>query len=119
MYFLSKNTYKHLGLKNKIIGKMSFKKILQILLQIIIYNYYYFKIIIFNRIRQQIFPARAPNSEIEISEMRDNYGISPGLNRTAYQQAGYQLLALAVTLGISIVSGLITGTFNQSARRIL
>jgi len=51
--------------------------------------------------------------------MRDNYGISPGLNRAAYQQAGYQLLALTVTLAISIVSGLITGTFNQSARRIL
>ncbi|XP_011870750.1 PREDICTED: ammonium transporter Rh type B isoform X2 [Vollenhovia emeryi] len=57
----------------------------------------------------EIFPARAPSSEAKISEMRDNYGISPGLNRTAYQQAGYQLLALAVTLGISIVSGLITG----------
>ncbi|XP_077261192.1 rhesus blood group-associated glycoprotein Rh50 isoform X4 [Temnothorax americanus] len=57
----------------------------------------------------EIFPARAPSSEAKIGEMRDNYGISPGLNRTAYQQAGYQLLALAVTLGISIVSGLITG----------
>ncbi|XP_070517722.1 rhesus blood group-associated glycoprotein Rh50 isoform X2 [Cardiocondyla obscurior] len=57
----------------------------------------------------EIFPARAPSSEIKVGEMRDNYGISPGLNRTAYQQAGYQLLALAVTLGISIVSGLMTG----------
>ncbi|XP_024886275.1 ammonium transporter Rh type B-B isoform X2 [Temnothorax curvispinosus] len=56
----------------------------------------------------EIFPARAPSSEAEIGKMR-NYGISPGLNRTAYQQAGYQLLALAVTLAISIVSGLITG----------
>jgi len=51
--------------------------------------------------------------------MRDNYGISTGYNRTAYQQAGYQLLALAVTLGISIVSGLITGTSNQPPCRIL
>ncbi|XP_011688785.1 PREDICTED: ammonium transporter Rh type A isoform X3 [Wasmannia auropunctata] len=57
----------------------------------------------------EIFPARAPSSETKISEMRDDYGISTGFNRTAYQQAGYQLLALAVTLGISIVSGLITG----------
>ncbi|TGZ48797.1 Ammonium transporter Rh type B [Temnothorax longispinosus] len=56
-----------------------------------------------------IFPARAPSSEAKIGEMRDNYGISSGLNRTAYQQAGYQLLALVVTLVISIVSGLITG----------
>ncbi|XP_029678346.1 ammonium transporter Rh type B-B [Formica exsecta] len=57
----------------------------------------------------EIFPARAPSSEKKISEMRDNYGISPGFNRTAYQQAIYQLLSLAVTLGISIISGLITG----------
>ncbi|XP_012224503.2 ammonium transporter Rh type A [Linepithema humile] len=58
----------------------------------------------------EIFPARAPSSEVKLSEIRNNYpGISPGLNRTAYQQAGYQLLALVVTLGISIVSGLITG----------
>ncbi|KAM0735160.1 Ammonium transporter Rh type B-B [Formica fusca] len=57
----------------------------------------------------EIFPARAPSSEIKISEMRDNYDISPGFNRTAYQQAIYQLLSLAVTLGISITSGLITG----------
>lgn len=66
-----------------------------------------------NNIYQQIFPARAPSSEIKINEIRKSYsGISPGFNRTAYQQAGYQLLALAVTLGISIVSGLITGIFN-------
>ncbi|KAG7197375.1 hypothetical protein KM043_018482 [Ampulex compressa] len=57
----------------------------------------------------EIFPARAPSSEAKLAEMRDNYGISAGLNRTAAQQAGYQLLALAVTLGISVVSGLITG----------
>lgn len=41
--------------------------------------------------------------------MRDNYGISAGLNRTAGQQAAYQLLALVITLGIAIVSGLVTG----------
>ncbi|XP_026825981.1 ammonium transporter Rh type A isoform X3 [Ooceraea biroi] len=57
----------------------------------------------------EIFPARAPSSEIKIAEMRDTYGISPGLDRTAYQQGGYQILALVVTLGISVVSGLITG----------
>ncbi|CAL1674281.1 unnamed protein product [Lasius platythorax] len=63
----------------------------------------------------EIFPARAPNSELEISEMRDNYGISPGFSRTAYQQAGYQLLSLAVTLAISIVSGLITGLLLRTS----
>ena len=57
----------------------------------------------------EIFPARAPSSEALLAEMRDNYGILPGLNRTAGQQAGYQLLALAITLGIAIVSGLVTG----------
>ncbi|XP_076237995.1 rhesus blood group-associated glycoprotein Rh50 isoform X2 [Calliopsis andreniformis] len=57
----------------------------------------------------EIFPARAPSSEARLAEMRDNYGISPGSNRTAGQQAGYQLLALVITLGIAIVSGLITG----------
>lgn len=52
----------------------------------------------------------APSSEARLAEMRDNYGILPGLNRTAGQQAGYQLLALAITLGIAIVSGLVTGS---------
>lgn len=63
----------------------------------------------------QIFPARAPDTEAEISELRDNYGISLGLNRTAHQQAGYQLLSLAVTLGIAIISGLITGLFLRTS----
>ncbi|XP_017759249.1 PREDICTED: ammonium transporter Rh type A isoform X2 [Eufriesea mexicana] len=57
----------------------------------------------------EIFPARAPSTEAMLAEMRDNYGISPGLNRTAGQQAAYQLLVLVITLGIAIVSGLITG----------
>ncbi|XP_025270676.1 ammonium transporter Rh type B isoform X3 [Camponotus floridanus] len=63
----------------------------------------------------QIFPARAPSSEAGVSEMRDNYGISKGFDRTAHQQAGYQLLSLAVTLGISIISGLITGLFLRTS----
>ncbi|XP_015436153.1 PREDICTED: ammonium transporter Rh type A isoform X2 [Dufourea novaeangliae] len=57
----------------------------------------------------EIFPARAPSTETMVAEMRDYYGISPGLNRTAGQQAGYQLLALAITVVIAIVSGLVTG----------
>lgn len=57
----------------------------------------------------KIFPARAPSAEAKLAEMRDNYGISPGLNRSAGQQAAYQLLTLLVTLGIAIVSGLLTG----------
>lgn len=57
----------------------------------------------------EIFPARAPSTEAKLGEMRDDYGISPGRNRTALEQAGYQLLALTVTLVMAIVSGLITG----------
>lgn len=57
-----------------------------------------------------IFPARVPSTGEKLAELRENvHGISPGFDRTAYQQAGFQLLALVVTLGISIVSGLITG----------
>lgn len=41
--------------------------------------------------------------------MRNDYGILPGRNRTAIEQAGYQILALAVTLLMATVSGLITG----------
>ncbi|XP_017794123.1 PREDICTED: ammonium transporter Rh type B [Habropoda laboriosa] len=58
----------------------------------------------------EIFPARAPSSDAEdLAEITDNYGISAGLNRTAGQQAAYQLLVLVITLAIAIVSGLITG----------
>lgn len=59
---------------------------------------------------RQIFPARAPSSGQKWAELRENmYDVAPGYDRTAFQQAGFQLLALVVTLGISIVSGLITG----------
>ncbi|XP_076753082.1 rhesus blood group-associated glycoprotein Rh50 isoform X2 [Xylocopa sonorina] len=56
-----------------------------------------------------IFRARAPSSEANLAELRDNYGILAGQDRTAGQQAGYQLLALAITIGIAVISGLITG----------
>ncbi|XP_071859155.1 rhesus blood group-associated glycoprotein Rh50 isoform X3 [Bombus fervidus] len=61
----------------------------------------------------EIFPARAPNSEANLAEMRDNYGISAGFNRTAGGQAGYQLLVLLITMVIAIVSGLVTGLMMQ------
>ncbi|XP_076395569.1 rhesus blood group-associated glycoprotein Rh50 isoform X1 [Megachile rotundata] len=62
----------------------------------------------------EIFRARAPSSESKLAEMRDNNGaLKTGQDRTAGQQAAYQLLALAITLGISIVSGLITGLFMR------
>ncbi|XP_076620735.1 rhesus blood group-associated glycoprotein Rh50 isoform X1 [Colletes latitarsis] len=63
----------------------------------------------------QIFPARAPSSDTKLAKMRDNDCILPGLDRTAGQQASYQLLALAITLGIAIVSGLITGLIMRAS----
>lgn len=36
--------------------------------------------------------------------------LEPGDNRSALQQAGYQLAALMVTLVVAIVGGLLTGT---------
>ncbi|XP_017885470.1 ammonium transporter Rh type A isoform X2 [Ceratina calcarata] len=58
----------------------------------------------------EIFPARTPSSGPRLAEITDNHGMTPpGLDRTAGQQAAYQLFALAITLGIAIVSGLITG----------
>ncbi|XP_033209252.1 ammonium transporter Rh type B-B isoform X2 [Belonocnema kinseyi] len=64
----------------------------------------------------EIFPARAPSDEVRLAEMRDNYNISPGLNRTAAQQAGYQLLALVISMVIAIVSGLVTGLILQLSK---
>lgn len=54
----------------------------------------------------QIFPAMAPVNATPTTEYTF---IKPGLGRTPPEQAGYQILALVVTLIIAIVSGLITG----------
>ncbi|XP_031784212.1 ammonium transporter Rh type A isoform X3 [Nasonia vitripennis] len=58
-----------------------------------------------------IFPGRIPGLGPNLTEINENYRLSlkPGPNRSAGQQAAYQLLALAVTIGVAIVSGLITG----------
>jgi ammonium transporter Rh len=58
----------------------------------------------------QQFPARAPARNS--SQIYDNTGLSviiPGDGRSAGEQAGYQLLALGVTLVIAVAGGLITG----------
>ncbi|KAI9560812.1 hypothetical protein GHT06_011764 [Daphnia sinensis] len=58
------------------------------------------------------FPARSPlNSSSEFLKIEYyNLRIDPGVERTASQQAGYQIAALVVTLVIAIVGGLGTGT---------
>ncbi|KAF4523541.1 hypothetical protein B566_EDAN011989 [Ephemera danica] len=57
------------------------------------------------------FPARAPlNNTSALSDVNEVLMfLKPGENRSASQQAGYQLLALFVTLVVAIVGGLITG----------
>jgi hypothetical protein len=58
------------------------------------------------------FPARAPHGNSsalnDVNEVL--MFLEPGDNRTALQQAGFQLAALAVTLLVAIVGGLLTGT---------
>ncbi|XP_015187756.1 PREDICTED: ammonium transporter Rh type B isoform X2 [Polistes dominula] len=63
----------------------------------------------------EIFPARAPNFEKLTSEMRNDYGILPGNDRTALEQAGYQILALTVTLLMASISGVITGLILRTS----
>jgi ammonium transporter Rh len=58
----------------------------------------------------QQFPARAPTGNN--SHIYDSSGLTffiPGDGRSAGEQAGYQLLAVGVTLLIAIAGGLITG----------
>jgi ammonium transporter Rh len=57
------------------------------------------------------FPARAPLANTaEFSDIQKHFqGIEAGLGRTAHQQGGYQIAALAMTLAVAIVGGLVTG----------
>ncbi|RZB40446.1 ammonium transporter Rh type A, partial [Asbolus verrucosus] len=54
----------------------------------------------------EIYPARASPNETATPEYDF---LRPGLGRSAGEQAGYQILALVVTVAIAIASGLITG----------
>jgi ammonium transporter Rh len=62
------------------------------------------------------FPARAPHSNSsalnDVNEVL--MFLEPGDNRSALQQAGFQLAALMVTMVVAIVGGLLTGTYNSS-----
>lgn len=53
----------------------------------------------------KVFPARATSN----STLAALLGVSTGTDRTAEEQAGYQIAALVVTLAISIGGGMITG----------
>ncbi|XP_035829381.1 ammonium transporter Rh type B-like [Aplysia californica] len=56
------------------------------------------------------FPAMAPNaSSPEWKELEGHVSAEPGEGRSAAEQAGYQLLALAVTLAFALVGGLVVG----------
>lgn len=54
-----------------------------------------------------VFPARAPSENLSDEELI--LGIEPGEDRSAAQQAGFQLALLASTLLLAIIGGLITG----------
>ncbi|XP_074653098.1 ammonium transporter Rh type B-B-like [Tubulanus polymorphus] len=58
----------------------------------------------------EVFPARAPAvNSTALNDINKELGIEGGLNRSAGVQAGYQIAALAMTLGSSIGGGAITG----------
>ena len=54
-----------------------------------------------------VFPARAPTENLTDVEIL--LGIEPEEDRSAAQQAGFQLALLASTLVLAIVGGLLTG----------
>ncbi|XP_025832930.1 ammonium transporter Rh type B isoform X2 [Agrilus planipennis] len=58
-----------------------------------------------------IFPARAPTIP---SFNQDVYRHIQGDGRTAMQQAGYQILALIMTVVVAIVTGFLTGISNKT-----
>jgi len=57
------------------------------------------------------FPARAPmENTTEFAEIKIHFaGIQPGSGRTGAEQGCYQAAALAMTLAVAIVGGLVTG----------
>ncbi|XP_066943155.1 ammonium transporter Rh type B isoform X1 [Macrobrachium rosenbergii] len=59
----------------------------------------------------QIYPEMAPEEDTEDFTRIKQFipDLEPGSGRTASTQAGLQILALAITLGISLVGGLATG----------
>ena len=59
---------------------------------------------------------RAPeNGTDELRRLREYLpDLEPSEGRSGLVQAGYQLLALVVTIGISIVGGLVTGKLVTS-----
>ena len=66
----------------------------------------------------EIFPYTAPKADsTEYAELMtdSNFaGIDPGEGWSSGKQAGRQILALAVTIGIAIGSGIFTGKFVRN-----
>lgn len=58
-----------------------------------------------------MYPALAPTSDTDdyIELKMGLASIKPGIGRSTNMQAGYQMIALVTTMGISIAGGLITG----------
>ena len=56
-----------------------------------------------------VFPARAPNKEVDLGHEGLLLGYETGHGRSSGEQAGFQLALLVSTLVIAITGGLITG----------
>ena len=63
----------------------------------------------------QLFPQRAPEEDTdELAKIQEVFSmVSGGKNRSAGMQAGFQAIALVMTLGVAIVGGVITGENSQ------
>lgn len=58
----------------------------------------------------QIFPRRAPEAGDELTKINEVFSlVSAGEGRSAGMQAGFQAIALVMTLGVAIVGGALTG----------
>ena len=57
----------------------------------------------------EYYPARAPANETELVDL--GLKVPLGTGRGAGEQAGFQLAALAVTIGLAVVGGALTGLF--------
>jgi hypothetical protein len=69
-----------------------------------------YNIIIYSKSLYLRYPARAPTASDEYDKLdRLQIGILPGSGRSGMEQAMFQLAALGVTLGISLIGGALTG----------
>lgn len=64
---------------------------------------------VYNKSLYQLIPAMSP---VDAKPTNEFPLLTPGDGRTAAEQAGYQVLAVVVTVLIAVVSGVITGKLS-------